>query len=244
MDEFDDFDDFIFSDALADELEIFDKHPEAVGRGALLFHGTPGTGKTSFAKYLAKKHAHNVRYVDINDDGDEFIKTGWKSGKGQTIGGWARWFGNTGLSPHEKDVEEKYFHHALIMDEWNDADRKKQNKWKVAFEQMYDMESIKILIIICMNTTHAGDTDDTKGKKKLTAAEIKERDKEKLENKLSPAIKSRCTVIEFSPYADEEEEILDKFRKRYPKLTERQLERTYPDLRSLVRLGERSIKFN
>ena len=110
---------------------------------------------------------------------------------------------------------------------------------------MYDMQGIRVLIIICMNTTHAGDTAVTDDKKnKLTKKEIDERDKDKLEKKLSPAIKSRCTVIEFSPYADEEEEILDKFRKRYPKLTERQLERTYPDLRSLVRLGERSIKFN
>jgi MoxR-like ATPase len=240
----DKFDDFVFSDALADELEIFDKHPEVVGRGALLFHGLPGTGKTSFAKYFAKKHAHNVRYVDINDDGDEFIKTGWKSGKGQKISGWAEYFGNT-FDKHFEGAEEKYFDHALIMDEWNDADRKKQNKWKVAFEQMYDLQSIKILIIICMNTTHAGDTAVTDDKKnKLTKKEIDERDKDKLEKKLSPAIKSRCTVIEFSPYADEEEEILDKFRERYPKLTERQLERTYPDLRSLVRLGERSIKFN
>jgi hypothetical protein len=241
----DEFDDFIFSDALADELEIFDKHPEAVGRGGLLFHGLPGTGKTSFAKYLAYKHAHNVKYLDINDKDQDFIKTGWKTGKSSIVGGWAKWFGTTGYEPHTEGAEEKYFHHALIMDEWNDATPANQNKWKVAFEQMYDTQNIRILIIICMNTTHAGDTAVTNDKKnKLTKKEIDDRDKDKLDKKLSPAIKSRCTVIEFSPYADDEEEILDKFRERYPKLTERQLERTYPDLRSLVRLGERSIKFN
>lgn len=235
----DKFEDFVFFDELRDELEVFDKHPDAVGEGGLLFHGLPGTGKTSFAKYLAHKHAYRTIHVDMNNTNDPFIKDGWRNGQG----GWTQWFGRGALEQFEKDAEKKYFNYALILDEWNDADRKKQNKWKVALEQMYQLETIKILIIICMNTTHDGDTGDTDGKDKLTKAEIKDRDKNKLENLVSDAIASRCSVIEFSPYAEDKDDILDDFRKRYPKLSEKKMEKAYPDLRSLVRIGERSKRF-
>ena len=241
----DKFEDFVFFDELRDELEVFDKHPDAVGEGGLLFHGLPGTGKTSFAKYLAHKHAYRTIHVDMNNTNDPFIKDGWRNGQG----GWTKWFGKVAMEQFHKDAEKKYFNHALILDEWNDADRKKQNKWKVALEQMYQVETIKILIIICMNTTHdgdTGDTDDTDGKKKqkkLTKAEITDRDKNKLENLVSDAIASRCSVIEFSPYDEDMDDILDDFRKRYPKLSEKKMEKAYPDLRSLVRIGERSKRF-
>ncbi len=235
----DKFEDFVFFDELRDDLEVFDKHPDAVGEGGLLFHGLPGTGKTSFAKYLAHKHAYNVLHLDINDKDDPFIKDGWRNGQG----GWTKWFGKVAVEQFYKDAEKKYFNHALILDEWNDADRKKQNKWKVALEQMYQVETFKILIIICMNTTHDGDISDGDGKNKLTKAEIKDRDKNKLENLVSDAIASRCSVIEFSPYEEDKDDILDDFRKRYPKLSEKKMEKAYPDLRSLVRIGERSKRF-
>ncbi len=216
----DKFDDFIFFGELKDELEKFDNEPETITR-ALCFHGLPGIGKTSFAKYLATKHAKRVLHLDMNDGTEPFVKDGWKT----TQQGWKKFIGFHSMDEFAVDATEKYFNVALILDEWNDIEFKKQNRWKVAIEEMYELETFKILIIICLNTNHGED---------------KESQKHSLNKMLSPAIKSRCDVVEFSPYDGDEKEVIKAFKKRYPYLSERKLKSAYPDLRSIVHMGDRT----
>ena len=52
----DKFDDFILFPRLDKELRHLSNHPEEID-APLIFHGLPGIGKTSFAKYLSEKHA-------------------------------------------------------------------------------------------------------------------------------------------------------------------------------------------
>jgi len=218
------FDDFVFADELKEELKFFDDNPQEITRG-LCFHGLPGIGKTSFAKYLAQKHSKNIVYVDCNAQA-----TGSK--KHTIFSDWQKVVGHYGGNNIGDDGKEKHFQHAIIFDEWHDLTIKQQHNWKIPFDEMFELTnntSFRILVILCLNTSNENDT----ASKKL-----------RLDKLVASAIRSRCDTIEFSPVAGHENEIINGFLRLYPKANEDKMCDAYPDLRDMTAIGERSKRFS
>lgn len=214
------FNDFVFADELKQELKHFDEHPEEITR-ALCFHGLPGIGKTSFAKYLAYKHSKNTPfYVDCNAEAQG-------ARKHHLFVDWRRGLGHGGFGGSFEENKNKHFTHAVIFDEWHDLTIKQQHNWKIPFDEMF--ENHKILIIICLNTSNEHDTESKK---------------QRLNKLMASAIRSRCEKIEFSPMAGHENEIINGFMRLYPKANEDKMCDAYPDLRDMTAIGERSKRFS
>lgn len=202
------FDDFILFDRLKRELNFLEHNPQHINT-ALCFHGMPGIGKTSFAKYLATKHAKSTTYLDVKDKKHPIYKD------------WKR------IIAHLNVNDDKYFHSAIVLDEWGDMTPKDQEWWKVPIQDMLELRNrgLNILIIICLNTSPFPNDK-----------------KHSLENQMITAIRSRCmpNVIDFCPKSGEEEDVVKSFMERYPDLDKDQFFDTYPDIRAVIALGEKS----
>jgi hypothetical protein len=208
------FDDFILFDRLKRELNFLEHNPQHINT-ALCFHGMPGIGKTSFAKHLATKHAKCTTYLDVKDKKHPIYKD------------WKRVVGYIDIDADRSNDDIKYFDRAIVLDEWGDMTPKDQEWWKVPIQDMLELRNtgLNILIIICLNTS--------------PFAEDK---KHSLEKQMIKAIRSRCmpNVIDFCPKSGEEEDVVKSFMERYPDLDEEQFYKTYPDIRAVIALGEKS----
>lgn len=197
---------FIFCNELRQALELFIARPEIIP-SPLCFYGEPGTGKTTFAEYLADHVAAEMFYYDMN----EFKANGASAGKlldsvkaiasGRTI---TRLF-------DESKAENAVWRTAIILDEWHNATIKQQDGYKVPFEK-YGKDN-KTLFILCLNTTQ----------------------NEGLERRLSSAIRSRCHAISFNTKSAQTEELVGLIKKRFPKLNKTMIRGLLPDLRRIER---------
>ena len=87
----------------------------------------------------------------------------------------------------------------------------------------------KVLIIICLNTSNENGTVSKK---------------QRLGNMMHEAIRSRCEKIEFSPYKNHVNDIVNGFMDRYPNANEDKMLKVYPDMRDMTSIGDRSKRFN
>ena len=126
------FEDFIFTDSLSDTLRYW---LETTNIHPLCFYGTPGNGKTSFAKYISNKKGNSVMYRDCND-----VKSNFKT-ELNAIDGFAR----TISLFSDNEVWDK----VLVLDEFHNLTDIQMDYFKVRFEQWNDSG---IQIIICCNT--------------------------------------------------------------------------------------------
>ncbi len=133
----DKFDDFILFPRLEKELRHLSDHPEEID-APLIFHGLPGIGKTSFAKYLSEKHASNHWSFDGSNENKKqndmlvHIK-------------------NSMMYSALDGDDNKHFSRAYILDEWHDLSDIKQNQFKITFDEITDRGDS--LVILCLNTS-------------------------------------------------------------------------------------------
>ncbi|HIG27607.1 MAG TPA: hypothetical protein EYQ50_07310 [Verrucomicrobiales bacterium] len=204
------FDDFILFDRLKKQLSFYDNNPQHI-QTALCFHGMPGIGKTSFAKYLAYKHSKCVTYLDVKNTKHALYKD------------WHKEVGYTDLETLLDDT--KYFDRAIILDEWGDMKTVQQEWWKVPIQEMIELPHTKLLIIICLNTSPFTE-DKTHSLEKQMIKAIRSR--------------CMPNIIDFCPKSGEEEDVVKSFMERFPDLDEEQFYATYPDIRAVIALGEQS----
>lgn len=133
------FDDFIFNPLLSNELKLFIDNPKKLP-SAFCFYGSPGTGKTSFAKYLATIFAKEDYYIDMNiakPNGNSFGDLSKRA---------ISYMSTASLFQKENAVFEK----CVIFDEWHNATTNQQDTFKVPFEQF--SQKNHCLFILCLNT--------------------------------------------------------------------------------------------
>jgi len=111
--------------------------------------------------------------------------------------------------------EDKPFNRGIIIDEFHDFTDVRQDKFKKILEKItgpYDC-----MVVICLNTDS----------------------KNPIEKRMTPAIRSRCDLINFNPSLDDVEPMINQLNEKYPELSRDFLVKTYPDLRKIMRRVER-----
>ncbi|WP_190319869.1 AAA family ATPase [Candidatus Enterovibrio escicola] len=181
------FDDFIFSSALQSKLQFFLDNPSKTPN--LCFHAYPGTGKTTFAKYLANEIATDVRYYDINA-----YKADAKTSSSviQSINEC-----NTTVTRFMQNAEPKQFDIAFIVDEFHNASLRNQDSYKIRTEEM--SKTHNAIFIFILNT----EVHD----KKATYAK-----------RVSPAMRSRLYEVDFNIKIHEHDEVFALAKKKFPQL--------------------------
>ena len=132
------FTDFIFPISLTSKLDWWLNNSTTV-LSPLCFYGFPGTGKTTFAKFIAenKTVGENIIYEDMNNHKthkDDFGKTM------KRITDFA-----TTMSFYKSGMWSK----AIILDEFHNLTVNQQDAFKVKFETWNELG---VQIIICLNT--------------------------------------------------------------------------------------------
>ena len=181
------FDDFIFSSALQSKLQFFLDNPSKTHN--LCFHAYPGTGKTTFAKYLANEIATDVRYYDANA-----YKADAKTSSSiiQSINECC-----TTVPFPSEDSKPRYFDRAFIVDEFHNSSLQNQDSYKILIEEMYKTHNA-IFIFILNTEVHD---------KKATYAK-----------RVSPAIRSRLYEVDFNIKIHEHDEVCALAKKKFPHL--------------------------
>mgnify|MGYP003972914775 CR=1 FL=1 len=125
------------------------------------------------------------------------------------------------LCPFMSD-EDKPFDRGIIIDEFHDFTDVRQDKFKKILEEI-TCPPYNSLVIICLNT----DSNNP------------------IEKRMTPAIRSRCDLIDFTPNLDTDnpdsdiEPMINQLNEKYPELSLDFLVKTYPDLRKIMRRVER-----
>ena len=112
--------------------------------------------------------------------------------------------------------EEKPFIRGIIIDEFHDFSDGRQDKFKKILEKI-TCPPYNSLVVICLNTDS----------------------KNPIEKRMTPAIQSRCDLINFNPSLDDVEPMINQLNEKYPELSLDFLIKTYPDLRKIMRRVER-----
>lgn len=133
------FDEWVFRDSLEKELRVYLKRPEVLP-AVTVFHGYPGLGKTSFAKFLAITHTPGRwRYFPLNEGFNAKI---FDEIKGAT---------RMALWDHEQNGPIRRI---IILDEFHNVHKEGQEKFKTFFDEMtneYYNSDLRIFVIL--NTT-------------------------------------------------------------------------------------------
>ena len=134
--------DFIFPDRIEEQLVELLTYPEVMPN-LIGFYGEAGSGKTSFAKYLAKKIGANLQYFAMNEGG---IDSRW-------IDANRCWFlGRSVLDDLSKSIQK-----ITIIDEFHNLKKDKQDQFKTLFDDVPDTH----LIIVCFNSEVGKSMDQT-----------------------------------------------------------------------------------
>ena len=112
--------------------------------------------------------------------------------------------------------EDKPFNRGIIIDEFHDFTEVRQDKFKKILEEI-TCPPYNSLVVICLNTDS----------------------KNPIEKRMTPAIQSRCDLINFNPSLDDVEPMINQLNEKYPELSLDFLIKTYPDLRKIMRRVER-----
>jgi len=186
------FDDFIFSSALQSKLQFFLDNPSKTQN--LCFHAYPGTGKTTFAKYLSNEIATDVRYYDANA-----YKADAKTSSSiiQSINKCS-----TTVTRFMQNAEPKQFDTAFIIDEFHNSSLQNQDSYKILIEEMYKTHNA-IFIFILNTEVHD---------KKATYAK-----------RISPAMRSRLYEVDFNIKTHEHDEVCALAKKKFPQLSDSEI---------------------
>jgi len=137
--------DYIFYSDLKAELSFFLKNLEKLP-SPLCFHGAPGNGKTSFARFLSSKAANATEYFDMNERKTNGTSTGGMLADIKYRASVPALFGTGGI-----------WKRAIILDEWHDLTLNEQNAYKIPLEQY--SENNRTLFILCVNTDEENTID-------------------------------------------------------------------------------------
>jgi len=150
--------DFILFPRLEKELKYYLDNPTKIDY-PLCFYGLPGIGKTSFARYLTSKYSYDVTEYDSSNDMFSIIPDVEKRMRGG------------GLCSFMTD-EDKPFNRGIIIDEFHDFSKRRQDKFKKILEKI-TCPPYNSLVVICLNTDS----------------------KNPIEKRMTPDIQSRCDLI-------------------------------------------------
>lgn len=190
--------DLVFNDALERRLHSLMSHPSESER-FLLFFGEPGSGKTTFAKRFAQQFSTEDYYFPMNE-------TGLSEKLFETINKLATY---TAFC----EDDERPFKRVIILDEFHNISRNKQDKFKT----LYDEVDSDVRIIYVLNT---------------------ELRKKSLSDILSPAMRSRCDAIDFNVREKDKESYFEKIKHLYPYLRRNDVLANIHDHRKLNRLNK------
>ena len=182
------FEDFIFSKQLRSELKHLLDNPDKLP-SALCFYGSPGNGKTTFAKYLASSIAKQVQHYDSNGfkTSNAILRTINKTSTSVPLDQF--FAGNEYLS-------ERLFSRVFIIDEFHDSSFKAQDAYKITIEDMHKRRSMFIFIL----NTDPNNTSAT------------------YESRVTPAMRSRFYAINFDIQKDQIDEVSKIAKKKYPQM--------------------------
>lgn len=198
------FDNHVFTDELEAKLFRLIDQPEFLPTFTVLY-GEPGIGKTTFAKWFAEEHSTNSRYFAINESGLD--KNVWED--------IASTFRSAAF--RLQNQEEKAITKLVIIDEFHNASKNAQDRFKTLYDSLEATPDNDERIIFIMNT------DSRVANKQI-------------HDLLSPAMYSRMYRLSFDVPERCVDEIVDKSKRLYPDLSENQIKALLPDHRQLQRL--------
>jgi replication-associated recombination protein RarA len=141
------FDDFIFNAELEKKLNWLLDNPKKIPP-VLCFYGYPGNGKSSFAKFIAKKVGATDHYFDMN----EYCANGKSFGDMLERIKWAI---------IQKSVFGDYtkpWKRVIILDEFHNATKRQQDTLKITLES--HSKNNNCLFILCLNVNNGGYLED------------------------------------------------------------------------------------
>jgi len=157
------FEEFLFNQSLAYQLDAFIKRPSALPQ-VVCFYGEPGIGKTSFALAFARHFGEYCSYHPMNETNINagFIKH-LNMSTAQTLVDFFR-------------SDDKPFSTVTILDEFHNLAHKSQDFFKTQFDALGERDRV----IVCLNTT------DRKSLKQSVTAPIYSRMTAKINFTLPP----------------------------------------------------------
>jgi replication-associated recombination protein RarA len=187
---------FVLTDKLEHQLKKIGTKPSLLPTFSVFF-GEPGTGKTSIARLIGDVLAEECFYFPCNENG----------------------LGNKEFEEIENRMRtvsvlsqrEKHFERLVIVDEFHNISRNKQDKFKTLYDRCPD--DTRFIFVL--------NTDGTKGTR--------------LGSVLSPPMISRCHPFSFDVPMDEGKMLVEKSMVKYPNLTETKVMAYLPDHRRLKR---------
>ena len=199
------FDNHVFTDELEAKLRRLIDRPERLPPFTVLY-GEPGIGKTTFAKWFADENATDARYFPINETGLD--KKVWERIEALTL-----------YASLPLDEEEKTISRIAIIDEFHNAHKNHQDRFKTLYDYLESTPENDARLIFIMNT------DSRVANKQI-------------HNLLSPAMYSRMYRLPFDVPERCVDEIVEKSKRLYPDLPETQIRAFLPDHRQLKRLQQ------
>jgi replication-associated recombination protein RarA len=128
----------ILTTKLKNQLNMFVTEPNTIPRYTLLY-GEPGTGKTSFAKFFAKKSSNEYFYFACNEG----------LGKNQLANIESILRTRSLLNQSDCEIDK-----VIVIDEFHNASKKEQERFKTLYDDLDD--TVKLIFILNTNSSSKG----------------------------------------------------------------------------------------